>query len=141
MAWACVIRVEPRGLASRWSETHQARSAIAIWCWEREPAISQPCRPGPRNVAVSLLTALDYAALLSSNFSTDRGRSFMSSRPRTHNVRVTLQRSKRHATSQCRDSGVFSFFFLRDVPVVAPWPHRSELPAALMVNMLGLREL
>jgi len=108
-------------------ETHQHQR---ICDWVLAPAaISQAVQARARNVAVSLLTALDYAGVLSIEFFYGpAGLQINELAPRTHNSgHYTIEAAR---TSQ----------FAQQVRIVCGQPLGPtdlKLPAALMVNLLG----
>lgn len=109
------------------AQTHQHRQ---VCDWVLTPAAApHAVQAFARNIACSLVTALDYVGVLSIEFFYGRaGLQVNEIAPRTHNsAHVTIEASR---TSQ----------FAQQARIVAGWPLASTeliVPGALMVNLLG----
>ena len=111
------------------AQTHQHRQ---VCDWVITPAaVPHAVQAYARNIACSLVTALDYVGVLAIEFFYGpAGLQVNEIAPRTHNsAHVTIEAAR---TSQ----------FTQQARIVAGWPLAStelQVPGALMVNLLGFR--
>jgi 5-(carboxyamino)imidazole ribonucleotide synthase len=112
------------------AQTHQHRQ---VCDWVLTPAaVPHAVQAFARNIACSLVTALDYVGVLAIEFFYGpAGLQVNEIAPRTHNsAHVTIEAAR---TSQ----------FAQQARIVAGWPLAStelQVPGALMVNLLGFLE-
>lgn len=112
------------------AQTHQHRQ---VCDWVLTPAaVPHAVQAFARNIACSLVTALDYVGVLAIEFFYGpAGLQVNEIAPRTHNsAHVTIEAAR---TSQ----------FAQQARIVAGWPLGStelQVPGALMVNLLGFQE-
>lgn len=111
-------------------QTHQHRH---VCDWVLYPApVDHSVRAFGRNVAASLLTALDYVGILTVEFFWGpRGLQVNELAPRTHNSGHLTIEAFRHSQFEQQ---------LRAVAGLPLGVIEAQLPGALMVNLLGLRD-
>ncbi|MEB3185686.1 MAG: 5-(carboxyamino)imidazole ribonucleotide synthase [Cyanobacteriota bacterium] len=129
---ALSVARDSAGRVEVWSlaQTHQ-HSQVCDWVLT-PVAVPHAVQAYARNIACSLVTALDYVGVLAIEFFYGpAGLQVNEIAPRTHNsAHVTIEAAR---TSQ----------FTQQARIVANWPLAStelQVPGALMVNLLGFQE-